>query len=65
MHRRDLDECVVGSGYRSEIFYTSDEQRQVAEVTLADAEAAALWPGKIVTRSSQAGQFWAAGDEDQ
>jgi len=28
---------VVGSDYLSEIFYTSDEQRQVAEDTIADA----------------------------
>ena len=27
-HRHDLDEQLVGSSYRSEIFYTSDEQRQ-------------------------------------
>jgi peptide-methionine (S)-S-oxide reductase len=29
----------IGSSYRSEIFYTSDEQRQVAEDTIADVEA--------------------------
>jgi peptide-methionine (S)-S-oxide reductase len=29
--RPDLGEEIVGSNYRSEIFYTSDEQRQVAE----------------------------------
>src|SRR5579859_5539209 len=31
IHRPDLDETVVGSDYRSEIFYASDEQRQAAE----------------------------------
>ena len=31
---------LVGSDYRSEIFYTSDEQRQVAEDTIADVDAA-------------------------
>jgi len=65
MHRPDLGEAVVGSAYRPEIFYTSDEQRQVAENTVADAQAAALWPGKVVTKISQAGQFWPAGAEDQ
>ena len=28
--RADLVEGVIGSGYRSEILYTSDEQRKVA-----------------------------------
>ena len=31
----------IGSSYRSEIFYTSDEQRQVAEDTIADVDVAA------------------------
>ena len=65
VHRADLDERVVGSGYRSEIFYTSDEQRQVAEDTIADANAAGLWPGKVVTKISEAGPFWEAEAEDQ
>jgi len=39
----------IGSAYRSEIFYTSDEQRQVAEDTIADVDASGLWPGKVVT----------------
>src|SRR3984885_4315282 len=30
IHRADLDEAAVGSDYRSEIFYTTEEQRQVA-----------------------------------
>jgi methionine-S-sulfoxide reductase len=30
IHRPDLGEELVGSDYRSEIFYTSDEQRRVA-----------------------------------
>ena len=44
----------IGSSYRSEIFYTSDEQRQVAEDTIADVEASGLWPGKVVTEISEA-----------
>ena len=56
---------MVGSGYRSEIFYTSDEQRQVAEDTLADADASGIWHGKVVTKISQAGAFWAAEAYDQ
>jgi peptide-methionine (S)-S-oxide reductase len=65
IHRPDLGEGVVGSDYRSEIFYTSDEQRQVAEETVADADAAGIWPAKVVTKISEAGPFWEAEDEDQ
>jgi peptide-methionine (S)-S-oxide reductase len=32
----------IGSSYRSEIFYTSDEQQRVAEETIADASLAAF-----------------------
>ena len=55
----------VGSSYRSEIFSTSDEQRQVAEDTIADVDASGLWPGKVVTEISEAGTFWEAEAEDQ
>ena len=55
----------VGSSYRSEIFYTSDEQRQVAEDTIADVDASGLWPGKVVTEISQAVPFWEAEPEHQ
>ena len=34
----------VGMSYRSAIYYTSDEQRRVAEETIADVEASGLWP---------------------
>ena len=64
IHRADLGAGVVGSDYRSEIFCTSDEQRQVAEGTIADADAAGLWPGKVVTKISASG-FWEAEAEDQ
>jgi peptide-methionine (S)-S-oxide reductase len=65
IHRPDLGEALVGSGYRSEIFCTSDEQHQVAEDTIADADASGMWPGKVVTKISQAGPFWVAEAEDQ
>ncbi len=55
----------IGSSYRSEIFYTSDEQRQVAEDTIADVEASGLWPGKVVTEISEAVPFWEAEPEHQ
>jgi peptide-methionine (S)-S-oxide reductase len=65
IHRPDLGEELVGSGYRSEIFCTSDGQRQIAEDTIADADASGLWHSKVVTKISDAGPFWAAGAEDQ
>jgi peptide-methionine (S)-S-oxide reductase len=65
VHRADLGEDVVGSIYRSEIFYTSEEQRRMAEATIPDVDAAGHWPGKIVTEVSDAGRFWEAEAEDQ
>jgi peptide-methionine (S)-S-oxide reductase len=65
IHRPDLGERVVGSDYRSEIFCTSGEQRKVAKDTLADADSSGLWPGKVVTKISEAGPFWEANAADQ
>ncbi len=65
IHRADLGEDVVGTGYRSEIFYTSEAQRRVAEETIRDVNAVGHWPGDVVTAVSQAGRFWAAEDDDQ
>ena len=64
IHRPDLGEEAVGSDYRSEIFYMNDEQRRIAEDTIIAADAAGLWPGKVVTRISEAGPFWEAEAED-
>jgi peptide-methionine (S)-S-oxide reductase len=55
----------VGASYRSAIFYTSDAQKRIAEDTIADVEASALWPGKVVTEVSPAGPFWEAEPEHQ
>jgi peptide-methionine (S)-S-oxide reductase len=55
----------IGSSYRSEIFYTTDEQRQIAEDTIADVDASGIWPGKVVTEVSEAGPFWEAEPEHQ
>ncbi|HEY7688561.1 MAG TPA: peptide-methionine (S)-S-oxide reductase MsrA [Dongiaceae bacterium] len=50
----------VGTSYRSAIYYTSEEQKRVAEDTVADVEASGLWPGKVVTEIEPAGDFWEA-----
>jgi peptide-methionine (S)-S-oxide reductase len=55
----------VGTSYRSAIFFTSDEQRRVAQDTIADVEASGLWPGKVVTEVAPAGPFWEAEPEHQ
>jgi peptide-methionine (S)-S-oxide reductase len=55
----------VGASYRSAIFYTSDEQKRIAEDTIADVEASGLWPGKVVTELAPAGPFWEAEPEHQ
>lgn len=55
----------VGASYRSAIFYTSDEQRQIAEDTIADVNASGLWPGKVVTEVTPAWAFWEAEPEHQ
>jgi peptide-methionine (S)-S-oxide reductase len=55
----------IGTSYRSAIFYTDDEQRRVAEETIADVQGSGRWPGKIVTEVTPAGAFWEAEPEHQ
>jgi peptide-methionine (S)-S-oxide reductase len=62
MNRQGND---IGASYRSAIFYTSDEQRKVADATIADVDASGLWPGKVVTEVTPAGPFWEAEPEHQ
>jgi len=54
-----------GASYRSAIYYTSDEQKRVAEDTIADVNASGLWPGKVVTQVAPPGDFWEAEPEHQ
>ena len=37
----------------------------MAEDTIRDVDASGHWPGKVVTKISQAGHFWEAEAEDQ
>ncbi len=55
----------IGTSYRSAIFYTSEQQKQVALDTIQDVEASGLWPGKVVTEVKPAGDFWEAEPEHQ
>ncbi len=54
-----------GASYRSAIYYTSDEQKQLAVDTIADVEASGIWPGKVVTEVEPVGDFWEAEPEHQ
>ena len=55
----------IGTSYRSAIFYASDEQKAVAEDTIADVNASGLWPGKVATELAPEGPFWEAEPEHQ
>ena len=62
---RDRQGNDRGPGYRSAIFYTSDEQKRVALDTIADVDASGLWPGKVVTEVAAVSDFWEAEPEHQ
>ena len=55
----------LGTSYRSAIYYLDDEQKRMAEQTVADVDASGLWPGKAVTEIVPAGPFWEAEPEHQ
>ena len=62
MNRQGND---IGTSYRSGIYYVDDEQRRVAEETIADVDASGRWPGRVVTEVAPAGDFWEAEPEHQ
>ena len=55
----------IGSSYRSAIYYVDDEQKRIAEETIADVNASGLWPGKVVTEVEPVTDFWQAEPEHQ
>ena len=55
----------VGTSYRSAILYLDDEQRRVAEDTIAAIDSSGRWPEKVVTEVTPAGPFWEAEPEHQ
>jgi len=54
-----------GPSYRSAIYYTSAEQKGVAEDMIADVDASGLWPAKVLTEVEPVGDFWEAEPEHQ
>jgi len=55
----------VGTQYRSAIFYHTDEQRAVAEQTIAELDAAGVWDAPIVTEVTPLTAFYPAEDYHQ
>lgn len=55
----------IGPSYRSAIYYVNEDQRRVAEETIADVNASGLWPGRVVTEVEPVGDFWEAEPEHQ
>jgi peptide-methionine (S)-S-oxide reductase len=55
----------VGEQYRSVIFYVDEEQRKIAEETIAELTAEKAFPEPIVTAVEPASTFYAAEDYHQ
>jgi peptide-methionine (S)-S-oxide reductase len=55
----------VGTQYRSAIFYHTPEQKQVAEQTIAELNAAHVWDNPIVTEVTPIDKFYVAEDYHQ
>lgn len=55
----------IGPSYRSAIYYANEDQKRIAEETIADVDASGLWPGKVVTEVAPVGDFWEAEPEHQ
>jgi peptide-methionine (S)-S-oxide reductase len=62
---RDRQGNDRGRSYRSAIFYTTPQQKAVAEDTIAEVNASGIWPGKVVTEVEPASDFWQAEAEHQ
>ena len=55
----------IGLSYRSGIYYVDEEQKRVAEDTIADVDASGLWKGIVVTEVVPVGDFWEAEPDHQ
>ena len=55
----------VGTSYRSAIFYTSDEQRKIAQDYIHQLDGQHVFPGKIVTELTPLKGFYKAEDYHQ
>lgn len=55
----------IGTQYRSAIFYTSPEQRKIAEEVKSKVQASGFWKRPLTTEISSAGPFTLAEEEHQ
>ena len=62
---KDRQFCDVGSQYRPEVFYHSDEQKRLAEASKANWEKNKPFKQPILTPITRAGEFWPAEDYHQ
>lgn len=54
-----------GPSYRSAIYYTSEQQAEIARQTIDDVNNSGRWPGKVVTEVEPVSDFWQAEPEHQ
>lgn len=54
-----------GASYRSAIYFTSEQQKSVAQQLISEMNASGIWPGKVVTEIEAASDFWDAEPEHQ
>jgi peptide methionine sulfoxide reductase msrA/msrB len=62
---RDQQENDIGAQYRSAIFYTSDEQKQVAEKVKSQVDKFGKWKNPVVTQITKAPVFYPAEEYHQ
>jgi len=62
---RDWQENDVGSQYRSAIFYTNDDQKQIAQRVKMEVDKSGKWKRPIVTEITKASTFYPAEDYHQ
>ncbi len=55
----------IGTSYRSAVFYHSDEQKRIAEETIAEFNAEGIYDNPIVTEVTAFDKFWPAEDYHQ
>ena len=55
----------IGTSYRSEIFYTTQKQKESALELIKEIDNANILPDKIVTKVTATGAFWEAEKEHQ
>lgn len=55
----------IGTQYRSAIFYHTPEQKQIAEETIKELDAAKLWDNPIVTEVTPISEYYPAEDYHQ